>query len=295
MAKQNGHGLTFESVQMGAVEATALLGHNTHNRALRPGRTNTYALDMLQGHWKTTGDSIKISNAGVLLDGQHRLAALIQAATTGALLPDGEHLEAQPELRLPLVVVRGINPGAQEAMDIGANRSLRDILELNRGEKNAGHLASALRIIYAWRSGARKTIAKRGQFTNATLLGFFDEDPDTFRTLVSTMTSEYQRGDHLLPPSVLALVHWLFEDLAPSDAEEFFARLQDGQGLHATDPIYELIEALKRLRKDRGHRGIAIVLAMTIKAWNAWRLGEKVTILSYKMGGKHPETFPEPV
>lgn len=287
-------GLTFEAVNVGHNEAVVLLGSNTHNRALRAGRTNTYAVDMLNGRWLTTGDAIKFSKSGILLDGQHRLAAIVQACTTGAL-QQGEKIEPQPRLTIPMVIIRGLDDEAQEAMDTGAARSLRDVLELNRGEKNAATLATALRIVYAWTSGSRKTIAKRNQATNQTLLGFFDEDPDTFRQLVNSVAGEYQKGDHLLPPSVLALAHWLFEDIEPGDAETFFARLQDGQGLLKGDAIYELRDALKRVRNERGHRALAYVLALTIKAWNAYRIGEKINILSYKMGGAHPEVFPEPM
>jgi hypothetical protein len=194
-----------------------------------------------------------------------------------------------------MVIIRGLDDESQEAMDMNAVRSLADILELNRKEKNPGHLATALRIIYAWTVGARRTISKRGQSTNQTLLAFFDTDPDSFRSLVTTVSAEYQKGDRLLPPSVLSLTHWLFGDIDTTDAETFFARLQDGQGLLKGDPIYELRDALKRVRQDRGHRAMAYVLALTIKAWNAYRLGEKVNVLSYKMGGAHPESFPEPM
>jgi hypothetical protein len=272
-----------------------LLGTNTHNRKLRATRVNKYAIDMLNGDWLTTGDAIKFSKTDTLLDGQHRLAAIVQACTEGALVRAGEKLPPNPKLSLPMVIVRGLDEKSQEAMDNNAVRSLADVLELNRQEKNAGTLATALRITYAWTVGSRKTIAKREQTTNQTLLSWFDEDPDTFRTLVASVHTEYQKGDHLLPPSVLALAHYLFDDIAPEDAEFFFQRIQDGQGLLKGDPIYELRDALKRVRNERGHRAMAYVLALTVKAWNAYRIGEKINILTFKMGGKHPETFPEPM
>ena len=290
-------GLTFESVPVGHNEAITLLGSNTRNRKLRANRVNTYALDMLKGNWLTTGDTIKLSKDGALLDGQHRLAALIQACTEGARDADGTELAPQPRLKLSLVVVRGLDDDAQEAVDTGAARSLADILELNRMEKNASYLATALRVIYAWTAGARKTIAKRNQATNQTYLSFFDENPDTFRELVTRVHAEYQPGDRLVPPSILMLTHYLFEELGdPGDTEHFFARLQDGQDLHEGDPIYELRKALKKRLDERTHRTIAVILALVIKAWNAYRLGETLDgPLTYKMGGKHPEAFPEPL
>ena len=288
-------GLTFEAVLVGHNEAVTLLGNNSHNRKLRATRTNTYAIDMLHGNWVTTGDTIKFSKEGVLLDGQHRLAALVQAATTGAVVSKDEKLEPQPRLQIPMVIVRGLDEEAQEAMDTGAARSLSDVLELNRGEKNANTLATTLRIVYAWTTGARRTIAKRTQATNQTLLAFFDENPDVFRELVTSVVNEYQRGDHLLSPRALAMAHWLLDDIHPEDAETFFARLQDGQNLAKGDAIYELRETLKRVKQDRGERAIAYILAVTFKAWNAYRIGEKVSVLTYKMGGAHPENFPEPM
>jgi len=38
-----------------------------------------------------------------------------------------------------------------------------------------------------------------------------------------------------------------------------------------------------------------LAVALTIKAWNAYREGDPVRALSYRRGGASPETFPTPV
>jgi hypothetical protein len=295
-------GLTFEAVQVGHNEAVVLLGNNTHNRKLRPGRTNLYAVDMLKGHWLTTGETVKFSKTGVLLDGQHRLAAIVQAATAGAVEqaegsngPEQVRLPANPKIAIPMVIIRGLDDAAQEAMDTGAARGLNDILELNRQEKNASTLATAIRVIYSWTVGNRRSMGKQATATNTTLLAFFDQNADEFRDLVTRVNTRYQRNTHLLSPRMLCLTHWVFEERDAEEAEFFFDRLYDGQNLVKGDPIYELRETLVKLSKSRDDKPFAWVLALVIKAWNAYRSGERLTILSYKMGGRHPENYPEAV
>ena len=97
-----------------------------------------------------------------------------------------------------------------------------------------------------------------------------------------------------MPPSVAGLTYWLFTNIDVEDTEAFFARLIDGQDMSKGDPIYELRKALLNSRNVRGERSTSYLVAITIKAWNKWRDGEKIDLLSYRRGGSSPEAFPEP-
>lgn len=284
-------GAAFEQVDITKEVAEEILSTNIHNRNLRQRLVMIYAYDMLKGNWLDTGEAVKISTEGQLLDGQHRLAAVIQAATNGVTIGD-DPLPANPDIAVPMWIVRGLDPTSQEAMDTGTARRLSDVLAL-RGERSTMNLAAVIRIIHAWTSRNRRNIARKGLATNTTLLQFFEQDPEVFRQVVNTISAEYRKIN--VPPSVLGLAHYLFEEIDPDDAEEFFARLADGQNLTKGDPIYELRAALDRTRQERGPRAIAYTLALLIKAWNAYRLGEKIGVLTFKMGGSHPETYPEPL
>lgn len=286
---------TFNRVLVGKKEAEDLLGSNVHNRHIRERKVRNYAIDMLNSEWLETGEAIKFAKTGELLDGQHRLLAVIKAATDGVALPDGTKIAPQPAIKVGFTIVRGLDKASQRAMDIGAVRTLADSLHLDRGETNVNVLASIIRVVHAWDSGYRKQIGKRELSTNATLLAFFDKNPDTFRGLALSVKQEHKRI--ALAPSVLALAHYILEDRDTSEAQFFFERLADGQGMFKGDPIYELRERLRDLQNQSngGHRYVAYTLALVIKAWNAYRAGEKINILSFKMGGQHPETFPEPM
>lgn len=282
--------VTTQVVTIGLAEAEELQGVNTHNRNFRPRKQNLYAIDMLRGKWVQAGEPIKISKTGIVLDGQHRIGALIQAATEGAVVTKDEKLDAQPNLRIPMIIVRGLEPSAQEVMDSGIPRRLYDALSL-RDEHNTMLLAAILRVIYAWKLGERRGLGRGDIASGSALLDMFGEDPDTYREL-ARQTSNL-RNKVRLSPSVLALCLWLFEDRDPEDAEAFFERLANGEHDNPHDPIWKLREKLRDL--PGGKRSTAYLTALAIKAWNLYRAGETVQQFGFKMGGKTPENFPEPM
>lgn len=49
------------------------------NRPDRPSVVDKYAADMKKGNWKTTHQGIAIDTEGNVIDGQHRLLAIIKA------------------------------------------------------------------------------------------------------------------------------------------------------------------------------------------------------------------------
>ena len=111
---------------IGPEEAKVILGGNTRNRRLRE-RTlvDSFARDMVNGNWRFTGDPIQIAPDGLLLNGQHRLHAIIRA-----------------NVRLKFVVIRNVDPAAQDVMDTGGTRSPGDVLTL-RGLASGKQLAAA--------------------------------------------------------------------------------------------------------------------------------------------------------
>lgn len=282
--------VTVETVTVGLKEAEDLLGTNVHNRNQRSRKQNLYAVAMLRGKWRQAGEPIKFSNTGLLLDGQHRLNALVQAATEGATIGRDTKLPPNPDVKIELMVVRGLEASAQEVMDSGIPRRLYDALAL-REEHSTTLLAAILRIIYAWKTGERRNLAKGDVANGVDLLDMFEENPDLYRNLARQATN--LRNKVRLTPAVLALCLWLFDSRDADDAEGFWEKLANGENLTKGDPIYELRERLKDM--PSGKRSTAYLTALTIKAWNLHRFGQTVQVLGFKMGGSSPETFPEPM
>lgn len=73
-------------VQVTPEMAAEWLGNTpSFQRKLRAGVVDQYARDMLAGHWTVTHQGIAIDRKGRLIDGQHRLAAIIKSGLTVAM------------------------------------------------------------------------------------------------------------------------------------------------------------------------------------------------------------------
>ncbi len=266
-------GTDVERIDVTPELAQRWLALNRHNRSLRERQADLYATDMTNGDWRWTGETIKFADDGSLIDGQHRLRAVVIA-----------------EVTVPFLVVRGLEAQAQEDVDRGLPRKFYDVLKL-RGEINAAGLAALIRRVHAWEIGHRRDISK-ATATAAQMLRTLEAHPE-----LRDFTREAHRiseGSEL-SASLIAFSWWAAARLDEDDAAFFFERFADGQNLIKGDPIYELRKALHLMAENvRGTRSQTHQLAIVFKAWNAYRQGETVGQLRWRAGGAKPEAFPEP-
>lgn len=248
------------------------LDHNTHNRNLRDRAIAAYARDMKAGNWAENGEAIKFAADGTLLDGQHRLSAIIEADVT-----------------IRMLIVTGLQATDQETMDAGRKRSLSDALHL-RGETNSSVLGSILRRTLMWEHGSYRN---SGTYTptNTECLTFLEVHPEIRE---STQVASTLRKPSRLPASVLGLTHWLFSRIDAEDAAWFFDKLGSGANLDQYHPVWTLRRRAELADQSTGRVPEDMLLACVIKAWNAYRDGQQIKILSFKPGGATPEKFPMP-
>lgn len=268
---------SYEVVDVTPEIAEQWLGKNTHNRTIRLRDIEAYAADMRAGEWKFTAQPILFSYEGVLIDGQHRLLAII---------------EAKLEEPVPVLVVRGLDPAAQEAVDTGISRKLPDVLKL-RGEVNVNQLAAILRAVYMWDAGYRTMSSLNFKPTIPQLLDKLAKHPELRRVA----RDAHQMGSKAaLPTSITGLSMYLFDQIDSDDSAYFFDRLASDVGHVRGDPITELRRTLHESQKKiRGERSRTWMLGVTIKAWNFYRDGVKdVKHYRLSLGGATPEKFPEP-
>lgn len=253
------------------------LAKNTHNRALREGHVRGLAHDMTTGAWTFNGEAIKFAPDGTLLDGQHRLAAIVMSGKS-----------------IQMLVVFDVDPQNQHTMDSGAKRTPGDMLRL-RGEKNYNILAAGVRACIVWDAGGRSFTGRgAGQtVTNSQILRYLDAHPE-MRTYAEQFAA--LRSHIPMPASVGFLAIKLFTEIDAADAEHFFDRLASDEGHYSGEPIYHLRKALL-VPKDQNKISYTPTwkLAVFIKAWNKYRVGEEVKLLAYRPGGSNREKFPEPI
>lgn len=73
--------MQFKEITITPQMAAEMLSHNMKNRRLNYKRVKAYSKDILSGQWTLSPTPISFSGDGTLVDGQHRLSAVIAANT----------------------------------------------------------------------------------------------------------------------------------------------------------------------------------------------------------------------
>src|SRR5688572_860540 len=101
-------------------------GNEVKNRKVRDGHVEWMAGQMREKKWQTNGEPIILDEDGLLLDGQHRLYAVVESG-----------------IAIETLVTRGVQRSTFSTIDTGAVRSTSDVLGI-ADEKYAAILAGAL-------------------------------------------------------------------------------------------------------------------------------------------------------
>jgi hypothetical protein len=115
-------------------KATEYLEQNTANRPLSTRTVREFAAAMRRGEWQVTHQGIAFDTNGTLVDGQHRLAAIIEA-----------------DMPVELTVFTEVAEGAFDVLDTGKRRNAADVLAIE-GEKSAVMLAAMVRTVWLYQN-----------------------------------------------------------------------------------------------------------------------------------------------
>lgn len=260
--------------------ALDMLEANEANRSMRARVVSAYARDMQADRWLTTGETIKFGRHGELLDGQHRLQAIITSGKAQRLL-----------------VVRGLDPDARVVIDSGAARTGGDALRMaGIGGGNPYALASAARLLVLWESGRLPTMSSGtradDRATHQEVVGTVERRPDLLDA-VHDATRDYQRIG--IPPGPGAMCRAILADVNAHDAEQFWESLAGYSTEGVGDPRATLLFTIRQMRELGQLRRPGESVGLVFTAWNAWRDGQKVRTMSTRDGKGRTLKIPVPV
>jgi hypothetical protein len=112
--------------------ARRMLEKNTKNRNMNKKHAERFRDAMAVGEWWMNGETIILSSSGVLLNGQHRLWAIIASG-----------------VEVDVLVVRGIDEDAFKTIDSVRARKAGEVLAI-AGEPNANKIASCVQAVLAF-------------------------------------------------------------------------------------------------------------------------------------------------
>jgi len=210
--------------------AHQMLRLNTSNRPVRRGHVNFLASEMANARWQETAETISVAEDGTVVDGQHRLLAIIESGVT-----------------LDMWVASGVPMSAQNVVDMRAPRTVADQMHLRDGVKNANSVVGACRIITSvccYYQNYKLSTAQARQ-----VYGLFQCEIDT----AIEACRPHKAAARTQVYGALAF----FLKASPK-LETFVSRIGDGVGLQDTDPAYAVREWLSKDSINRNYTRTAV-------------------------------------
>lgn len=197
--------------------AQAWLEASRGNRSIRHEVVANYAAQMLRGDWKPEADTVDFAKSGRLLNGHHRLLAVVVA-----------------EKPVKLAVRRGLDDDNLIAIDRGIKRSVADDLKFSGGQ-NVNQRASFLR-------GALRVIA--GVTVPITDLETFNRFEATFKDALDWYIGSLAFKVPHMRSATVAGVFVAAYKMDPDAVRTFAERVKDGIGLVSGNPALTLRDFL---------------------------------------------------
>jgi hypothetical protein len=223
-----------------------------------------YAEDMAAGRWMLNGNTIVLSKDSKVLDGRARLLACVHA-----------------EQSFKTLVIDGVDDSAFETIDAVRKRRLADVLTIRRFPHGRA-LAAALRLIWSHQNNSITTLRN---VSPVVLLDTIESHPEIRDSILPSL-----RAAPLLPHGTGIALHYLFSLIDPRKSDEFFVKIGTALLTDRDGPTIVLRKVLEDLRAKGGTRKQLYLVAIAIKAWNAFVSGKPLKQLRYS-----PDREPFPV
>lgn len=195
------------------------------NRSINKPLVNSYASDMVRGRWGLSHQGIAFDEDGRLIDGQHRLWAVVKA---------GIPVTMTVTTGVPVSTDGGFSMPTMDIVDRGKNRSIGQQLNISHGVVGASQVAAVVRnIAYVYTND--KDI-KLSITQTLEMLNMYQSD---IESLFALTTHGKQRIGPIFGP--IAVYH----KSEPAKAKEFAAQLITKENLPKGSPALALIKWLE--------------------------------------------------
>lgn len=244
--------------------------HNLSNRNISKAKVDEYSIMMAADLWYQDGNTIVFDSNGRLINGQHRLLALIQADASYAIL-----------------VVVNADPRGFSTTDTGKNRTAKDILGIiDDNVYKAGDMAALAQSIFAYELGAP---GGKHKLKHHDLISIIEKHGEEMYQAVKEANNTRKLRGVGGSVKALAFSFWLISKVDPVAIREFYSFWPRGIGLEADTGPYHLFRQWPFPSKRPTE--IKEMSALIIKAYNSWARGATLKLLTFR----EDELFPTPV
>lgn len=233
--------------------ATQWLRCNKHNRPVRKRHVVFLAQEILSGNWQVNGQPIIIAENEDVLDGQHRLMAVIEAG--------------QP---IKTLVVYGINAEAFSTIDTGAVRTGADALCLHFTEYTQGTV-KAVATAVQWVQMLERGSVHHGirKISNTDVIEYAKQHLSLFAHAETLQA--YPKDNRPLSIGVGTACYEVFARKDEEKADAYMSSLYTGEDLTRDDVEWHLRQSFQKdAQRTTTKLPTPIKVRMVIKGWN-WR------------------------
>lgn len=242
--------------------AKDMLSRNISNRPLRKLHVDYLVREIESGRWKVNGDSVRFCHDGTLIDGQHRLHAVLKSGVP-----------------VKTLVAYGVDKEAFATIDNGMLRTSADSLALV-GQKNCTRLAAALALIDDYKCGRAGSWVKHGAAEAVALLQKY---PNVAHSLLVRLNKP------VMPLRVIDASFYLFNEVDSALAHQFVECAIEGKNIDESSPWWSLRRRALQNQSATAKLPAMHLFAFSIKAWNGARLGKSAVILKWGEGEPFPK------
>jgi hypothetical protein len=258
--------------------AAEYLERNTANRPVSQRLVREFAAVMGRGEWRVTHQGIAFDTNGALVDGQHRLAAVVEA-----------------DVPVEMTVFTEVPEGAFDVLDTGKRRNAADALAIE-GEKSAVMLAAMVRTVWLYQH--RPELSWSGGdagVTNHQIVQALEQHPK-LRDFVTP--GEQIAAATGMIKSAAGAASYLVTQASSRDLSPWFDGIVEGVGLTKGDPRLMFRRVMfNNTRKQAGQvmrrRETREHVSLYLKAFNAWATDATLTQLRYTPREPVPTIAPE--
>lgn len=215
---------TLERITPAIAEAYLLT--NTMNRPPRNSHVAKLAADMVSGNYQINGSTIVFNGDGTLLDGQHRLMAIVEAGVP-----------------VDMIVVRGVSKVAMKTIDANISRKAHDVAQM-MGFTSASNLVGTVRLLMALKTGR---VADGKMATTSQIMEFLRLHPHLQDSV--TAVSRLQK---IAPVTSLAALHYMafYVGGYTEEAARALKVVETGIPSYPNDAIHAFRERYMRDKKE---------------------------------------------
>jgi hypothetical protein len=259
------------------------LARNHTNRHLSSGLVAFYSKQMSNGEWRPNPQPIMIDSDGELLDGQHRLQAVVES-----------------EIATWFWVIENCPQSIRDVVDTGKSRTPGDLLSMVHEDLGSfgTECSAATRTLILWDRrpsspfGAAGATFPGGKVSNAQILLEFNNRKELIVEAVHRW-KVLSRAGFTGGSSFWGALLVKFALIDEAATDEFVGLLASGANLDREHPVLLLHNRLLEMSHSRYQmKSKNDVAALVIRAWNAWRQGRTMGKL---VGMRLMDRFPEPV